>query len=113
MRVVDDQQLARINLIHCKQIANRLTKRAERFVMIQISDVLAYKCLAINHERNCVFEISTQSENGPVRWNCRGGARRVTAGSAQNCWAKRAHASNGVIHAARDRPLTNQKSIGD
>src|SRR5580704_9545778 len=109
MGVMHNQQLARIDLIHRKQVPNCLPERAERFVMIQISNVLADERLTVNHEGDRVLEVCTQSKNGPIGWNRCSRARRIPARPSQNRRAKCAHTSYRIIHPARDGPRANQK----
>ena len=40
-------------------------------------------------------------------------ARRVSARAAQNCRAESAHARDGIVYAAGNLPLADQKGVGD
>jgi len=57
------KQFVEGDVIHRDEIMDGLIKRTERLVMIQVSDVLADKGLAANHERDCILQISAEREN--------------------------------------------------
>src|SRR5579863_7407659 len=59
MRIVNEQQSAHVNFIHGEQIPDRFSVGAKRFVVIEVSDMLADESLAIHDKRNRVFEIRT------------------------------------------------------
>jgi hypothetical protein len=75
--------------------------------MIQVSNVLADKSLAIDDESNRVLEICAESENGTLGWKFGSGAGGVSARTAKNCGAESADASDRVIHATSDGPFAD------
>src|ERR1700730_17140160 len=84
MRVVNEQQFVRINLIHRKQILDGFAEGAKRLVMIQVSNVLAYEGLAIHDKCNGVLEVRAECKNGTVGWKCGSGAGGESSRSAKN-----------------------------
>src|SRR5580704_4141841 len=114
MRVVNDQQITGVNFIHRKQIPNRLLERTQTFVMIQVANMLADKCLAVHDKRDGVLEIRANSEDWAPGWKLRrDGTGSVSSSTSQHRRSEHTGASNGIIHATRDRPLANQKTIRD
>ncbi len=79
--------------------------------MVQVSDVLADKGLAVHNQRDGIFEVGAQRENGALGRKCCNCARSVTAGPAQDHRTERASSCYGVVHSARDGPLPNQKRV--
>ena len=111
VRVVNQQQLIRINFVHRKQILDGFPEGAKRFVMIQVSDVLADEGLAIHDESDRVLEVRTQSEDGTIGWNYSSRAGGVSAGSAKNRRTKSAYADDGIIDSAGDGSLSDQETV--
>ena len=50
MQIVDQKQIVPAHLVHGDEIVNGFLKSAKRLVVIQISNMLAHKSLAIDYE---------------------------------------------------------------
>src|SRR5690349_2889953 len=113
MRVMNEQQFVRIDLIHRKQILDRFPEGTEGLVMIQISDVLTNEGLTIDDESDRAFEVGTESEYRSGDGQSRNGAGCISARATKNRRTKGADACNGIVDTASDGPLPNQESIRD
>ena len=68
MAIVHDEELVPANLVHRNQIVDRLLKRLERFEMFEVANVLAHKCLPVDDQRDCIFQIGAERENRALGW---------------------------------------------
>ncbi len=82
MAVVNQEQIVPANFVHGYQIADRLLKCAEGFVVIKVADMLADKGLAVDHQRDGIFQVGAQCENGTFGRKRCDRARSVTTGAA-------------------------------
>ena len=63
--IMHNEQMVPTNFVHGNQILDGLLERRERFVMIQVADMLADEGVAIDHQRDRIFQICSHSEDGP------------------------------------------------
>src|SRR5579864_9250114 len=82
-------------------------------VMVQIPDVLAWEGLTVYHQRDRIFQVGTQRENGACSGNGCNRSRSVTTSATQDYRAESARARDGIVHSAGDRALSDQKQVGD
>src|ERR1700688_3274703 len=81
--------------------------------MIEVADVLAYECLALNNQRDGVLEIRSQCKDRALRRTSGNRAGGVSAGAPKNNGTKNTGANNGIVHAPRNGALANQESVRD
>ncbi len=88
-------------------------ERAKTVVLIQIANVLADESLAIDNERDRIFEICSHGEHRMTGRKAGDSARRIAPRATQDRWTEHAGDSNGIIHAPSDGTLPQQHRIGD
>ena len=71
MKIVHHQQFLRTNFIHRDQVPDRFLKCAQRLVMSQIADVLTDECLAVDDQRDCIFQVGADCQNRTLARDCR------------------------------------------
>src|SRR3984957_18976095 len=103
VRIVNDEQVVRIDLIHGKQILDRFAKSTESFVVVQVSDVLADKGLAVDDESDRILEVRAQSKEGPIGRNRRRSTGSVSASAAKDSGAENADAGDRTVNPTGDR----------
>ncbi len=81
--------------------------------MIQVPDVLAHKSLAVDDQRDGIFQVGAQRENGTLGGKGCNRARSVTTRAAQDYRAEGTDARHRVVHSAGNRPLPDQKGVRD
>ena len=81
--------------------------------MIEIADVLADKRLAIDDERDGIFQIGSHREDGFAYGKHRNRARRISARAPQDHWPVRTNPGNGIVNSAGNGALTNEKCVGN
>ena len=62
MAIVRHQQILPSHVIHGNQIVNSLFESVESLVMVQITDMLADKCLAIHYQCDRVLKIRSHGQ---------------------------------------------------
>ena len=75
--------------------------------------MLADKRLPVDDQSDRVLQVRTQGQHRTLDGQIAHRAGSVSARTAQNHRTEYAGARNGVVHAARDRALANQKCIGN
>src|SRR5690349_21440633 len=110
---MSDDKLVRIHFVHFQKVLNRFFKSQARVEIIQIADVLADKRLTTNHQRDRIFKVATQSQDWFVRGKLTDRCWCISARTADHKRLPRADRDHGVIYAAANRSLADQKSVGD
>src|ERR1700683_2406450 len=95
------------NPVHGEQIVDGFAEGAEGLVMIEVADVLADEGLAIDDQRDGIFEVGAQSQDGACCGQRCDRAGSVTAGAAKDCRAESSGAGYGIVDAAGDGALTD------
>ncbi len=113
MRIVCDDQRVGRHVVHPQEIGDRALEGLLRAEVVEVAEVLAHECLAVDDQRNAVLEIGPNREHRFPRWERRHRRRRVAARAAQHDGAARADAHDRVVDASRDRPLADQYRVRD
>ena len=66
MKVVHHKQFVPANFVHRDEILDGLVKCAKRLVMVKVADVLADKRLAVDDQRDGIFQVGAERENGAL-----------------------------------------------
>src|SRR5580704_6325296 len=113
MKIVDKQQFVPANFVHGDEIVDGLLKCLERLIVIQVTDVLTDERLAVDDERDGVFQLRTQGENGAPRGKSGNSAGCITPSATQYHRTENSGTGNRVVDSPRDRTLADQKRIGN
>ena len=95
------------------QIVDRLAEGGAGLRTLQVADVLAEEHLVPDRQGDRVLQVGATPDDageGGVQVDRQ---RRIAPGAAQHQLAPLHHARDGVVHVAADRPVVDQKQIGD
>ena len=98
MSIVSHDQILPGNFVHRSEVVNGFAKRFERFVLIQIADMLTHQRLAVHNQRDGVFQVGAGGKNR-LRDGDRGHrGGRIAARTPQN------HGAESIRRGRWNRP---------
>ena len=112
VRIVRDEQLVGVDVVHPEQIVDRLSKRSAALLLLEVTDVLAYEGLGVDDERDCVLQVAADGKHWPLRGYPRDRARRVSSSSTQQNWPATIGANDRIVDTPGNRSVADEKRIG-
>src|ERR1700733_13594125 len=111
MTIVHYKQITSVDVIHRDEVLDSFCKAMERLVVREVANMLAYKCLALDDQRDRVLEVRTERQHRAFNRQRRHRARRISARTSENYRAKCPSSDDRIVHSACNRPFADQKRI--
>src|SRR5262245_26487269 len=90
--VVHHKEIVPGYVVHCDQVTDGFLKCPERLIVFEVPDMLANECLPIYDERNRIFQIGADGQDGSIDGQTSDCFRSVSTCATQDRWPVRAHA---------------------
>ena len=112
VRIMRHQEVVPAHAVHGDEVLDGFLEGAESFVVVEVANVLADKCLAIDDESDGVLQVGADGQQRTARRQSGDRAGSVTARPAQDYGSEGTDPNYGIIHAPRDGALADQERIG-